>query len=202
MRTIQSVDDSELPTDAALIAAANRGDGQSFGRLYDRHRDRVFRHVLRLSDSLADAEDLVALVFAEAWRKRDTIRVVNDTILPWLLVTANNLARNSARARRRYQSFLAKIPHPPHEPDHADAVIDRLAKRVQHAAMRSAFERLSIRDREILALCVLEELSTADAALALGIPPGTVKSRLSRAKTRLAASVVDNVSLDILRSPL
>jgi RNA polymerase sigma-70 factor (ECF subfamily) len=196
------VDDTETVSDEALLDAATRGDGQAFGQLYDRHRDRVFRHLLRLSETVADAEDLVGLVFVEAWRKRNMIRVVKADVLPWLLVTASNLARNYTRARRRYRSFLARVPYPVDEPDHADAVAERLDRRNRDRALRSAFDRLSNSDREVLTLCVLEELSTGDAAAALGVPVGTVKSRLARAKARLAASLAGDLSIEALRSTL
>ena len=62
-------------------------------------------------DSWPDAEDVAASAFLELFRRRDDVRVVNGSVLPWLLVTASNLARNSARARRRYQEFLARLPH-------------------------------------------------------------------------------------------
>ena len=183
-------------SDSTLLAAAIDGDGQAFGRLYDRHRDRVFRHVLRLSDSRSDAEDLVALVFVEAWRRRSAVRVVEDSVLPWLLVTANNLARNHNRARQRYRAVLPRIAAPVPEPDHADAVAERLDTTERAGAVRSAFDRLGRRDQEILALCVLDELSTSEVAAILGVPSGTVKSRLSRAKRRLAVSVGSDHRLD------
>jgi RNA polymerase sigma-70 factor (ECF subfamily) len=66
--------------------------------------------------------------------------------------------------------------------------------------VRRSFERLSDRDREILSLCVLEELSTNQVASLLRVPPGTVKSRLSRARARLAEIVSLDLSPDEIRS--
>ncbi|NEN06450.1 RNA polymerase sigma factor [Diaminobutyricibacter tongyongensis] len=188
--------------DGTLLAAAINGDGQAFGRLYDRHRDRVFRHVLRLSDSRSDAEDLVALVFVEAWRRQGSVRVVEGSVLPWLLVTANNLARNERRARRRYRAVLPRIAPPVPEPDHADEIAERLGAVERATAVRSAFDRLGPRDQEILAPCVLDELSTSEVAATLGVPVGTVKSRLSRAKQRLAAGIDGDIRLDSVWSSL
>ncbi len=188
--------------DGTLLAAAINGDGDAFGRLYDRHRDRVFRHVLRLSDSRSDAEDLVALVFVEAWRRQGNVRVVEGSVLPWLLVTANNLARNERRARRRYRAVLPRIAQPIPEPDHADEVVERLGAVSRATAVRSAFDRLGARDQEILTLCVLDELSTSEVAAILGVPAGTVKSRLSRAKQRLAAGIDGDIRLDSVWSSL
>jgi RNA polymerase sigma-70 factor (ECF subfamily) len=82
--------------------------------------------------------------------------------------------------------MLARLPEGTHETDPADDIADRLASAQSIAAVRSAFHGLRRQDQEILTLCVLEGFSMADAALALDIPAGTVKSRLSRAKAKLA----------------
>lgn len=166
--------------DAHDWALARAGEGEAFGRIFDRHRDRVFRHGLRLVDRVADADDLVAITFLEAWRRRDDLRIVDGSVLPWLLVTATNAAHNLRRSSRRYRALLAKLPPEPAGADHADAFDDGEA----HAALRE----LGLIDRQILTLCVLEGYSERDAATALGTPVGTVKSRLARARTRLARS--------------
>lgn len=166
--------------DATDWALACSGQGEAFGRIFDRHRDRVFRHGLRLVDRVADADDLVAITFFEAWRRRDDVRVVEGSVLPWLLVTATNAAHNLRRSSRRYHALLAKLPPESAGADHAERFDDGEA----HAALRD----LGLIDRQILTLCVLEGYSERDAAAALRVPAGTVKSRLARARARLAAS--------------
>ncbi|RDV44250.1 hypothetical protein DOE76_12735 [Leifsonia sp. ku-ls] len=197
-RTLQAVDDE--PTDEELLDRARAGDGDAFAALFRRHRDRVFRPVLRLAATPSDAEDLVALTFAEAWRKRGRIRTSGPSLLPWLLVTASHLARNNVRALRRHQALLAKLP--PGEPhrDHSDEVLDRADRDHVAARVRRSFDRLTDRDREILSLCVLEELSTDQVATLLRVPAGTVKSRLSRARRTLAEIVALDLSPDEIRS--
>lgn len=175
-----------MGSDAELLAVMANGEGAAIGELFDRHRDRVFRHSLRLVGSAADAEEVVAIVFLILWRKRRHVRLVENSAIPWLLATANNTARNLNRSRRRYALMLARLPPAEPVPDHAPAVLDKLAGSDREHAIRRAFNTLSRRDQEVLSLCVLEELSTAVTAAALGVPLGTVKSRLSRAKTRLA----------------
>ncbi|GAB3586500.1 RNA polymerase sigma factor [Leifsonia lichenia] len=188
------------PTDLDLLRQASAGDGDAFARLFRRHRDRVFRHTLRLASTPSDAEDLVALTFAEVWRKRNRISSDDASILPWLLVTASNLARNNVRAFRRHQALLAKMPAPEPIADHSSDVLDRLQHDDIAARVRESFERLNDRDREILSLCVLEELSTQQVANLLRVPPGTVKSRLSRARSRLADIVSIDLSTEEIRS--
>jgi len=172
-----------------VIERVRADDADAFGMLFDLHHDRVFRQALRLTASVHDAEDITAVVFLEAWRRRDAMRVVNGSVVGWLLVTANNVFRNHLRSTRRYRAALAGLPAPEHAPDHAGAVDDRLDGDSRRAAVRAALARLPRRDQDILTLCVLEDFSTADAAEALGIAAGTVKSRLSRAKAKLSALV-------------
>jgi RNA polymerase sigma factor (sigma-70 family) len=174
--------------DDELWRRARAGDGDAFGRVFDRHRDRVFRHAVRLTRHRHDAEDVTALVFLEAWRRRSAVRVVDGSVLPWLLVTTGHVAQNSARAGRRHARALAALPVRPDVADHADDVAARLDGVDRDHAVRHAVAALRPADRDVLLLCLVEELPLADAAVALGVPVGTVKSRLSRARRRLADS--------------
>lgn len=152
------------------------GDGQAFARIFDRHRDRVFRHSVRLVGSHSDAEDAVVVVFLELWRKRRTVRIVDGSVLPWLLVTATNASRNISRSGRRYRALLEKLPPPDTDSGwHDDA----------DPAVLDAFRRLSRAHQEVLALCVLDGFSEAEASRVLSVPAGTVKSRLARARRAL-----------------
>ena len=138
---------------------------------------------MRLVPAGDDVEDLVAVTFLEAWRLRGRVRLVDGSVLPWLLVTATNVARNQQRAARRYRGLLAKLPAAASAPDPASLVDD--------TGIVAHFDRLPLTDRQVLALCVVEGFSERDAAAALGIAPGTVKSRLARARRRLADSFAE-----------
>ena len=142
-----------------------------------------------MTRSVHDAEDVTGMVFLEAWRRRDAVLDVDGSAIGWLLVTTNNVSRNLSRSIRRYRHTLSTLPLPEDSPDHSEAVDVRLDSHPQLTALRQALARLPRRDQDILSLCVIEELSTADAAAVLNIPTGTVKSRLSRAKARLSASL-------------
>lgn len=143
------------PTDRRLLNAANAGDGESFGELFERHRDRVFRHVFGVLNDAAVAEDVTAMVFYEAWRKRHAIRVVDPSVLPWLLVTANYTMRNQRRQQRRYQHFLDQLPDPSHAPDIAEDVVDRHQASAEHQLVREAFNSLNAQSRDVLTLCII-----------------------------------------------
>lgn len=171
--------------EADAWSRARNGDPDAFTSFFDTHRDRVFGHALRLVRQPHDAEDITAIVFLEAWRRRDAVRVVDGSIIAWLLVTANNTAHNFERSRRRHRGALARMSEPGHEADHADHVADDLDNRERDRRVRDAFATLSTADQNVITLCVLEELPLAEAARTLGVPLGTVKSRLSRAKRRL-----------------
>jgi RNA polymerase sigma-70 factor (ECF subfamily) len=187
--------------EAALWASALDGDPASFGRLFDSHRDRVFGQALRLMRSPHDAEDVTALVFLEAWRKRDAVRVVDGSIVGWLLVTTNYVARNFVRSLRRYREAMDRLPAPSAADDHAAEVDARLDRASGDRRVRDAFSRLSKNDQDVITLCVLQELTTGQTAAALGVPVGTVKSRLSRAKSRLAALTGDPLGIDPFTDP-
>ncbi|ERK70243.1 RNA polymerase sigma factor [Leifsonia aquatica] len=185
-----------LLDEPAVLDRIHDGDADAFGALFDLHHDRVFRQALRLTSSVHDAEDVTAVVFLEAWRRRDAMRVVNGSVIGWLLLTANNVHRNHLRSSRRYREALGNLPAPEYAPDHSGVVDDRLDTDARRTAVRAALARLPKRDQDIITLCVFEELSTADAAEALGVAPGTVKSRLSRAKARLAELLGEDGAAD------
>ncbi|MFB2599920.1 RNA polymerase sigma factor [Herbiconiux sp. P17] len=176
--------------EAASWDSARAGDPAAFGAIFDLHRNRVFHQAQRMSPTIHDAEDVTAATFLEAWRRRDSVRVVDGSVIGWLLVTANYLARNLDRSRRRYRTLLEQMREPEHDTDPADAVADRLDAQSMNGRVRDALSRLSKRDQDIITLCIIQQLSTADAAAVLSVPRGTVKSRLSRAKQRLAADVL------------
>jgi RNA polymerase sigma factor (sigma-70 family) len=166
-------------TDAESWTAALAGDSAAFADIFDRHADRVLQHAVRLVPSAEDAKDVVGIAFLQAWRKRRQVRFVDGSLLPWLLVTATHTARNISRAQRRYQRVLERIPPSPDGDDPAD-LVEGGGPAVE------ALRQLSGKHQEVIALCVLQGFSTGEAAAALGVAEGTVKSRLHWAKRRLA----------------
>jgi RNA polymerase sigma-70 factor (ECF subfamily) len=179
------VHDSEERSDSALWLEASSGTERSFAVLFDRYRTRVFRKAYAQLRSVADSEDVVALVFLEAWRNRAKVRIVDGSLLPWLLTITHYVLLNQTRTARRYSRLLAAVPAPEQEPDHADDVVDRLDRDVQLAAVRDAMSGLSAQERSVLDLCLVEELPIATVAAVLDIPVGTVKSRLHRGREKV-----------------
>ena len=190
-RTFHSVGGmDDVADELALWKRVLAGDDTAFTAVFDLHVSRVHRQARRLVNNERDAEDVTAIVFFEAWRRRGSVRLVNDSLVGWLLVTTTNVARNRERSQSRYEALLRKV-RVETVPDHADAVLESVARPAQDARVRDAFDRLSARDQEILTLCVIEELAPVDVARVLRVPAGTVRMRLSRAKTRLRAALQD-----------
>jgi RNA polymerase sigma-70 factor (ECF subfamily) len=167
--------------ESELWTRARARDGRAFAALFDLHRDRVFRHCVRLVDTIADAEEVTASAFFELWRKQARVTTVDGSVLPWLLVTAGNLARNSARGTRRYRATLDALPHP------ADVQPGDIQP-IDDTAVRDALARLRPVDASLVTLVVLEGYSVVDAAATLRLNAGAARTRLHRAKAALRAT--------------
>lgn len=186
-RTLLGMDHmASSASDSELWARVLDQDGEAFGLIFDRYRDRVFAHSFRLVRSSPEAEDVTAMVFLEAWRCRKKIQTADGRLLGWLLVTANNMARNHLRSKLRYGKMLNRLPDAGTVPDHSDEVAEEVDSATRSGNVQAAFQSLSRRDQEVLSLCILEGLPVTEVSRLLRVPSGTVKSRLSRAKNRLA----------------
>lgn len=168
------------------MAAACAGDGEAFGVIFDRHHAAVRAYCARRTGSVDAADDLAAVVFLEAWRRRAEVELVHDSALPWLYGVAGNTLRRRTRTVLRHRRLLGRLPAEPASPDHADDVAARLDDTREIEQLTAAVARLRRTDREVLALCGWQGPDYQSAAVALGIPVGTVRSRLSRARTRLS----------------
>ncbi|MFF9427990.1 RNA polymerase sigma factor [Streptomyces sp. NPDC014746] len=161
------------------------GDPEAFRELFRDHAPPVHRHTVRVTGDRALAEEVVSLTFLEAWRLRERLLDHEAGPRPWLMGIAVNVLRNTRRAARRHQAALGRLPVRDTVPDFADELVGRLADADQLAAAQRALRRLRRTEREVFTLCVWSGLPYAEAAAALGVPVGTVRSRLSRARTRL-----------------
>jgi RNA polymerase sigma factor (sigma-70 family) len=150
-----------------------------FAAVYERHVSRVGRYLARRVGSTA-AEDLTADVFVRAFRGRSRYQPEHETALPWLLGIANNVIGDHRRAERRRLRLVERVAGITPE-----LMIDPEAPTLAPALARE-LRRLPTADRDTLLLVVWGELSYEEAASALGIPVGTVRSRIARARRRLA----------------
>ncbi|MGW1957636.1 RNA polymerase sigma factor [Streptomyces sp. NPDC001920] len=162
------------------------GDPSAFAELFDAYARAVYNHAFRLTADWSTAEDVMAATFMEAWRLRDKVDAEGGSLRPWLLGIATNTARNQYRSNRRYRAAAqAAAAAELAVPDHAEEVAGRLDDRQRLAAALTALASLRRPEREVIALCLGEGLDYETAAEALGVPAGTVASRLSRARKKL-----------------
>jgi RNA polymerase sigma-70 factor (ECF subfamily) len=146
----------------------------------------VLGYALRRSATREDALDVVAETFATAWRRRADMPVPADDVRPWLFGVARHCLANASRSARRADRLgerLAAALAGAALPDPSALAEDRAAAR----RVNEALAELAPDDRELVTLIAWEGLTPAEVATALGIPAGTVRVRLHRARTRLRA---------------
>lgn len=169
-----------LSMEDSFRARVRAGDADAFGALFDEHARAIYRYACRMTGDPATAEDVVGQTFLEAWRLRRSVRAEGDSLEPWLYGIAINVLRNAKRSARRYRGAPSRMPDPEPAPDHAEQFALLAQEREELRAARAALLALKPAEREVVALCVWSGLSYAQAAEALGVPVGTVRSRLSR----------------------
>ncbi|TDK28216.1 sigma-70 family RNA polymerase sigma factor [Arthrobacter crusticola] len=173
------------PDDGGLWSRSLTGDGGAFGVLFDRHRDRVYRHAYRLAQNRADAEDVSAVAFLELWRLRAKVRLVECSVLPWLLVTTTNCALNLRRSTRRYEVLLKSLPHGTVAADPAETYLQENPLHGVDDHLAAALRALKPVDLQLITLVALEGYDIAAAAAVLRLSPEAAKTRLHRARQRL-----------------
>jgi RNA polymerase sigma-70 factor (ECF subfamily) len=176
--------------DDELLRQAAAGDAHAFAALFRRRHPDVFRFALHLTGSVPTAEDVVQDVFMVVARDGVRYEPGRATVAAWLCGIARNLVRQRLERERRLTPVDFADESEPSAVDHG--AVDPLAgllraERVE--TLRRAVQALPLPYREAVVLCDLQEMSYADAAAALGCPVGTVRSRLHRARTMLAAKL-------------
>jgi RNA polymerase sigma-70 factor (ECF subfamily) len=186
-----------LDADDATVIEQSWHDPEQFAELYDRHAAVIHRYVSRrLGDEMAD--DVVAETFLAAFRWRQRYDLGRANARPWLYGIAANMIGRHRRAEIRRLRTLARTGADPVAEGHADRVDSRLAAAAVQRQLIEALAGLAAGDREVLLLIAWADLSYEETATALGIPLGTVRSRLNRArkKVREALGGQDPTSLN------
>lgn len=177
------------PEPDALVLERCRVDPDPFRLIFDRHVDAVHRYLCARVGA-DDAEDLTAETFAVAWRKRATFALTAANARPWLFGIAVRLAQDHERSRQRQRRAFARAAGRDAMDETADAVARVDAARLS-PQLAQAIGALRREDRDVVLLFALGELGYDEIALALDIRPGTVRSRLHRARSKLAARLPD-----------
>lgn len=170
--------------DAELWRLAQAGSADAFAALYRRHGRRIYNYLFRRTADWSAAEELLSTVFLEAYRRRDVI-ADGEKIVPWLFGIATKVANNHNRRLRRAQRLAARLLLNSASAAAADAS-ERAAARETMQRLLTDLRRLPRTQRDVIGLCVWSGLSYEEAAEALQVPVGTVRSRLARAKRALS----------------
>jgi RNA polymerase sigma-70 factor (ECF subfamily) len=172
--------ESRLADDAGLLRKAAAGDGSAFHALLDRHMDRLYRLAVSLIGNAADAEDLLQETFAGAYRGLDRFEG-RSSVGTWLTRILVMQAARFRRGRRRKQMISIDAPGFSGEPGSPSATSGVDAR----IDIQAALLQLSPAHREVLVLREFEQMSYEKIAEVLGVPQGTVESRLHRARAEL-----------------
>ncbi|MFO0892294.1 MAG: sigma-70 family RNA polymerase sigma factor [Isosphaeraceae bacterium] len=167
-----------------ILAQVAQGDRVAFERFYDRYSSLVYTLALRILRTRADAEDLVQEVFLQVWRRAESYRPERGSVESWLLTMARNRALDRYRAantmKRAHQLLQNLTPASDSLPAQRIAILDE-----SRSVVRSALGRLAHEQRRVLELAYYDGLSQSQIAAHLGVPLGTVKTRIRSAVERL-----------------
>jgi len=173
-------------TDDALIRAVAGGDRRAMAVLFERHRTKVFRFLMRFVRNRTTAEDLTADVFLDVWRNAGRFEG-RCSATTWILAIARFKAISALRARRPEcgieKASVAELTDGSEDPEAA------LAGKRRANLLRACLERLSFDHREVIDLVYYHEKTIDEVAKITGIPLNTVKTRMFYARKRLATEL-------------
>jgi len=168
--------------DAELVAQAQQGDAEAFEQLLDRHQRYAFNLAYRVLGDYAEAEDVTQEAFVRAWRGLPGFRG-QARFTTWLYRIVHNLCLN--RLPGLQQELLQTEPLDEVLVSPAPSLLDTFEAREQAAFLHAELERLPDKYRLVLTLRYLQNLSYDEIAAALGVPMGTVKTHICRARRLL-----------------
>lgn len=193
--------DAPAVADDAEIIERSWLDPEQFAVLFDRHAPLIHRYAARRIGREA-ADDVVAETFLAAFRNRRRYDRDHPDARPWLYGIATRLVGQHRREeQRQYRIMQAMVPDR-EVPGHADRVAADETARSVRGQLAAAIASLPDHDRDVLILILWEQLSYDEAASALVIPVGTVRSRLSRARSRIRAALAAAGPSDTIREIL
>jgi RNA polymerase sigma-70 factor (ECF subfamily) len=174
-------------TDATVIGQS-LADPERFATIFERYFSQIRQYLARrVGTKIAD--DLAAEVFVVAFAERRRYDPARECARPWLYGIATNLAGSHRRREERHYRALARADARLIAPSDEDLIADRVSASAAGPALAGALAALDRGDRDVLLLVALADLSYAEVAESLGIPYGTVCSRLSRARRRVRESL-------------
>jgi RNA polymerase sigma-70 factor, ECF subfamily len=176
------------PTDEDLFRLLRQGNEEAFTAFYRRWSARIYRFAWLMSGSPQMAEEITQDVFMTLIQISQTFDPSRGSLISFLYGVSRNLLRRQFEREEDVESITA-CESAAEEPASNSDVLGDLTRRENIEAVRQAILSLPPVYREVLALCDLQELSYEQAAMALGCPVGTVRSRLHRARTTLSVKL-------------
>ena len=175
----------EADSDATLLDRARSGDAEAFRQIVLRHEDAVAATVVGMLGPGGEAEDVGQETFVRLYRSMGRFR--GDAALRTYLVRiAMNLSLNALKRRKRASRRFLRLEDGGREiPSEAEAPDQSAERRDRVRAVRAAIDRLDEKHRAVVTLRLIEGMSTRETARALGLPEGTVLSRLARGRQKL-----------------
>lgn len=161
----------------------------AFGEIFERHHPAVFGY-LAYRVRRETAEDLTTATFITAFEKRSTFRPRHQSARPWLLGIATNKLLRHSRSASRERRALGRLSPNASSPSIEDDAVERAEAQSLVPDLPRVLRSLSKKDAAVLLLYVYADLSQTEIGEALGIPAGTVKSRLSRARIQLGPELL------------
>jgi RNA polymerase sigma-70 factor (ECF subfamily) len=176
---------NDLPAaDDATVIEGSWREPQRFAALFDRHAPRIHRYLARrVGQQIAD--DLVAETFLAAFSKRRRYDLSHHDASPWLYGIATNLVGQHRREEARQYRIRQAAPPEPEQPGHAERVAAAVTAQAMRTLLAAALAELAPPDRDVLLLIAWEQLTYTETARAVGVPVGTVRSRLHRARQQV-----------------
>ncbi len=179
-------------SDRELMDLARRGDVAAYEELVRRYEDVAYRTAFLVCGDADDARDAAQEGFVRAWRALPRFREGAEP-RPWILRIVANAARNRRRGSSRHAALGLRLAEDPLSGGAAPSPEGAVLADERRAGLLAAIGRLSPDDRLVIGLRWFVDLDEASIAAALDVPRGTVKSRLSRAMSRLRAEVGTDV---------
>jgi RNA polymerase sigma factor (sigma-70 family) len=174
--------------EAELVERAKRGDTEAYTEIVRRYEEVAFRTAYVITGDAQDAEEAAQEGLVKAYRALARFDA-EMPLRPWLLRIVGNEARNRRRARGRAASLALRIAQDRPSAGAAPSAEAAVLAAELRATVNRALSRLPENDRRVIACRYFLDLSEAETADALGVPRGTVKSRLSRAFARLRTAL-------------
>lgn len=181
---LRVVDDDAPMTDEDLLVATARGDTTAFEQLYDRYSPRVYGLVKRIVRDPTLSQDTTQVVMTELWRTAARFDPDRGAAATWILTLAHRRAIDMVRREQSSRDRIQKVGRTQVERP-ADTIAEGVVMADEHAEVRAAMEHLTELQREAIQMAWFDGYTYREVASALGVPLGTIKTRMRDGMIRL-----------------